>query len=610
MFDILTVAAIAGELNDIVLDGRIQRAGMLSRMAIGLEIYADRRRRFLVASAENDAARVLLLDREPSFDSQLVTPLLLLLRKYVRGGIVVGVDQPPLDRVVRLSIAKRLGPHNNQFEPLSPEQLDEDGEEIEPDGLEGATFVHLVIEIMGRHSNIILVDDEGRIMESVKRVTSSMSRVRPVAPRLRYLDAPAGDRADPRRLSTAECQMMLAAERPGGAIASVLPRTLRAISPQMAREIAFRALGDASAKVGDVGPDGPAAIARETRRLLEPIVTGGWAPRVYLDEERDPVAFSAVPLDHLAEKYSIEKLDSISRAAELGSDGVETAWPGKHGQRRLRLEQSIQAVRAKTESRLAALQVEAAKAGEVEKYRHWGELIYGYLWSIPAGASQFQAEEEELVPLDPALTAKENAQAYFERYRKAQSAGAHLPRLISAAHTELDYLDQIATQAHQAETFQEIEEITAEWDAHQRQSGNSSIAPRRPRSTPARGTKPIAEHNGNLIYVGRSGVENDRIAFDIAGPNDTWLHARGIPGSHVIVRWSDPAGNEEDETVEVAASLAAFYSASRESGSVEVDVTRRRFVRKIKGAGPGMVTYRNERTIRVRPKSEVGIEFQ
>jgi len=115
----------------------------------------------------------------------------------------------------------------------------------------------------------------------------------------------------------------------------------------------------------------------------------------------------------------------------------------------------------------------------------------------------------------------------------------------------------------------------------------------------------MTDRNGNAIYIGRSGAENERITFDIAGPNDTWLHARGVPGSHVIVRWNNPTGEEEDDTLETAAALAAYYSQRRESTSVDVDITRRRHVRKIKGTGPGMVTYRNERTVAVRPANEV-----
>jgi len=602
VFDILTVAAVADELSSTIMDGRIQKVGMLSRMSIGFEIYAERKRWHFIASAENDDPRVLLLDRQPSFDTQLVTPLLLLLRKYVRGGTVVGIEQPPLDRVVRLSIAKRLGSHND------PSELTEgllSGEEDEdPDGLEGATFVNLVIEIMGRHSNIMLVDDEGRIMESVKRVTTAMSRVRPIAPRTRYTEPPAGDRLDPRRLTSAECETLFKLERPGLKLASLLPSRLRGVSPQMAREIAYRVTGDIDAVIGSGAADLATSVARETRRLLEPLLTSSWSPETYLGGDGEVEAFAAIPMEHLRNRLQSVPMESISRAAELSIDDGSAATPGKHSQRRLRLMQTIESARGRLDARLTSLQVEEAKSGETEKLRRWGELIYGYIWMINPGDSELEVESE-IVPLIPGLTAKESATAYFEQYRKAQSAGEHVPVMIETVHVELAYLDQVLTQAQQADTFQEMEEIAIEWEAHQRSRGDGprGAVKRKPRSSSPRRTRAAMDHHGNAIYVGRNGPENDRITFDIAGPNDTWLHARGIPGSHVIVRWANPAGDEDSSTIEVAASLASYFSASRESGSVEVDITRRRFVRKIKGAGPGMVTYRNERTIRVKPKN-------
>jgi predicted ribosome quality control (RQC) complex YloA/Tae2 family protein len=600
MFDVLTVAAVADELTATLLDGRIQKVGLIDRSTLGFEIYAGKRL-YLVASAENDQPRLLLVREAPSLDSQLVTPLLLLLRKYVRGGLVVGVETPPLERVVRLSIAKRLTPHNAPDEAADTSEGGQVDDEDDPEGIEGATYVHLVFEIMGRHSNILMVDDDGVVMESIKRVTHAMSRVRPVAPRLAYVPPPLDERGDPRRLSTAEAAMLLAAERPEARLAKVLPSRLRGISPQMAREIAFASAGSIEATVGDARGDGGAAMARATRQLLEPLLTSRWDPHVYR-EGGEVVAFAAVPLAHLGAELEPEGVPSMSAAAAMTLGGGGEATPGRHGARRERLVAAIREARERAAVRLGSLQGEAAKADEAERYRRWGEAIYAYLWSIKPGMSEFDADGE-LIPLDPALTAKENAQELFERYRKAQSAGEHLPELIARAATEIAYLDQLSTLASQSETFPELEDVRVEWEAH----AGAKDAPggkRRPRSTPPRRTRPVIDAEGNAIYVGRSGAENDRITFDIAGPNDTWLHARGVPGSHVIVRWANAAGEENEATLERAARLAAHYSSARDSGAVEVDITRRRHVRKLKGTGPGMVTYRNERTIAVRPGDE------
>jgi predicted ribosome quality control (RQC) complex YloA/Tae2 family protein len=266
--------------------------------------------------------------------------------------------------------------------------------------------------------------------------------------------------------------------------------------------------------------------------------------------------------------------------------------------------QAIRSARERTETRLASLRAEGAKAAEADRLREWGELIYAYLWQIEPGQRELVVDETA-VPLDPALSAKENAQAYFERYRKAQSAGSHVPELIEKTEQEIAYLDQLTTLVSQAERFDDLEALAVEWDAYVRASGRAD-RDRKPvrRSAPSRRPRAIYDDAGNAIYIGRSGSENDAVTFDIAGPNDTWLHARGVPGSHVIVRWRNPAGDEDEETLRRAAALAAYYSSARTSGTVEVDATRRRYVRKIKGTGPGMVTYRNERTLAVRPRGD------
>src|SRR5690606_16974881 len=196
---------------------------------------------------------------------------------------------------------------------------------------------------------------------------------------------------------------------------------------------------------------------------------------------------------------------------------------------------------------------------------------------------------------------KENAQHYFDQYRRAQGAGARTPELVQEIESELAYLDQMRTLTEHAAGFAELEALAGEWESYSGKAPERGQPRRRPQ--PPR-PRPLLDAAGNAVYVGRSGNQNAQITFDLAGPNDTWLHARGVPGSHVIIRWHHAGDEERPETVEAAAALAAYYSAARNSASVEVDVTRRRHVRKIKGAGPGMVTYRNERTIAVAPAAE------
>ncbi len=611
-YDVLTIAAIADELSATIGNGRIQRIGLLDPRTIGAEIYAGGQRHYIIASANDRQPRLRLAPDMPSLDSALVTPFGLLLRKHTRGGIILGIDQPPLERLVRLSIAKRQAPLKTRRDAAEPDSTEaEDGKDGEdevfevPESHEGVALTHvaLYVELMGRRSNLILVDDAGRIMESAKRVTPDMSRVRPVLPRLLYVPPPPPERLDPRSITPAAAARLLETLPPDAEIARALISSYHGISPVMAHEIVYRAAGSSEARAGD--PLGQIAepLARNTLALLEPLRTTGWSPQVYRERGRaDPgevVACSPILMTHLAAEHIAIPVESMSEALALTESAADRPSPARHAQRRQRLLDSVTAARAKAERRLAALATESTRAAEAERLKTAGELIYAYLWQIEPGQVSLDVDGTS-ISLDPGLTANENAQAYFERYRKAQSAEAQLPGLVEESRAEIAYLDQLATLIAQSPGYAELEALAAEW------AEQTALDPAaRPKKTAApRRPKALIDAEGNSVYIGRSGRQNELVTFDIAGPDDTWLHARGVGGSHVVIRWRSPDSSQSADTVEAAAALAAWYSAARESGGVEVDVAPRRHVRKIKGAGPGMVTYRNERTIRVQPAPE------
>lgn len=612
-YDVLTIAAIADELSATIGNGRIQRVGLLDPRTIAAEIYAGGLRHYVIASANDRQPRLRLAPEMPSLDSALITPFGLLLRKHIRGGIILSIDQPPLERLVRLSIAKRQAPLKTRREALEPEvtEVTVDDLELEDDELdfhearEGVPLKHiaLYVELMGRHSNLILVDDDGRIMESAKRVTAEMSRVRPVLPRLPYGPPPPPDRLDPRSITPAAVARLLEALPPNAELARALVSSYRAISPVMANEIVFRATGSSGTRAGEVNVESAEPLAGEMLALLEPLKTPAWSPQIYHRRGHPDlggvIACSPILMFHLAAEHDVSPAESMSQALALAESTADRPGPARHAQRRQRLLNSVAAAREKAERRLAALATEAARAAEAERLKTAGELIYAYLWQIEPGQVSLDIDGES-IPLDPGLTANENAQAYFERYRKAQSAEAQLPGLVEESRAAIAYLDQLAILIAHAPGFSELEALAAEL-AEQAPPDHASrpkktTAPRRPRA--------LVDAHGNSVYVGRSGHQNELVTFDIAGPDDTWLHARGVAGSHVVIRWRSPGSPESPDTVEAAAALAAWYSAARESGGVEVDVAPRRHVRKIKGAGPGMVTYRNERTIRVQPAPE------
>lgn len=603
MFDVLTTGAVVDELRRTVLDGRIQRLGMVDALTIGAEIYARGRRWHLIASADAQNPRIHLTRSMPSTDPNTITPFGLQLRKYVRGGFLIDVQQPPLERVVRLSIAKRMGPAG---EPDDESEVEEDEEDIWSG--ENVSRLDLIVEIMGRHSNLVLVDEDGLVRESAKRVTPSMSRVRPILPKRAYELPPPPDKPDPRQLTTPSVETLIAASKPGDKLSDILVRGFRGVSPQIAREVAFRVTGDAAAKVSALGEEDARTMAQAVRGMFQPLLTGAWEPHLY-EKDDVPVGYGAIPITYLAVDAEAVPVDSISEAIELAQDASGETTPKDHAQRRARLVQSIDSAIGSVNSRLRSLNQQFERTRDTEQYRRWGETIYAYLWQIQPGDTELLAETErgvERIPLQAGKDPKDVAQEYFEEYRKAQRVTQNLPERIEAAEHELAYLQDLRFHAERAEGFAAIEAIRQEVEEHTggRHAGNEQKGHQASRKGSRKKVQPLTDDDGNLIFIGRSGRENAQVTFDIAGPDDYWLHARGVPGSHVILRLRTPSVEPEGTAVETAAALAAHYSGSRDSGTVEVDVTQRRHVRKIKGGGPGMVTYRNEYTIPVRAASE------
>ena len=593
MFDSLTTASLTDELSHRLLGGHIQKVLQLDADTIGFEIYAEHQRQYLVASANSRNPRLYLTSTRLSADPSSVSPLLLLLRKYARGAEIVSIQQPPLERVVRMSIAKRFF-MDKKREPGDDEGDDDPGEIV---------YTDLIVEIMGRRSNIILVNDAGRIQDAIKRVTPEMSRVRPILPGRQYEPPPPQRKQDPRELQPSQAERMLREVESGTELASALVSTLAGFSPQMAREVAFRAFGDETYTVDEaLAREQATAIANAVNEILDPLKTAQWSPAIYRDEADDVLAYAPIPFAYLGASLREEPVDSISAAIEQAIDISAEPTSQRHGQRRSRLIAEIEEAVKRAASRVHSIEEEQARARDVERWREIGETIYAHIYLISAGQDRLEVDGHE-IELDPALSASENAQAYFERYRKAQSATQHLPEIEAEARSVLSYLEQLRTMAELADGIDQIEAVRAEWQEWRHPSDGQS-GKKGPRKPKRKQPQAFRTSRGDTIYVGHSGSENETVTFEVGGPDDVWLHARGVPGGHVLVRW---ANGEADDVLEKAASVAAWYSSGRTSTSVEVDATQRRYVRKIKGAGPGMVTYRNERTLNVRPQSPADV---
>jgi len=595
VYDVLTIAAIVDECNSLLTNARIQQVLHVDARTIAFELYAARRRRWLVMSIHPDDAGFWLSTERIDADPERVSPLLLLLRKYARGGRIVSISQPPFERIIRLSIAK----------PTRATNRDDEIEECDDRDVE-LTTTDLYIELMGRRSNIILVDADGTILDAIKRVSPEMSRVRTIRPRQAYVAPPPQDRVDPTRAEPA----MLASDNPQQPVERRLIAAFQGMSPVLAREAASRANVDAAMPAAGADAVARDRVASAVREIFSPLATGAWSPWTYRRDD-GLVDFSAIELRSLADQPGVTAMSaaSVLEAAELAARAERAeAAPQRHAARRERLLEEIDQARARIESRIHSLTQQATRAEEAEKWRAMGEAIYVHMGEIAPRQTLLRTDDGLEIALDPALSPSQNAQELFERYRKAQSAEQNLPELLAAARQELGYLDQVRSMATLAEGFDDIEAVRLEWVEQGIVAAKAPSRANRPRpSRQARRPRTYRTQAGDTIMAGRTGPQNEQVTFDLAGPGDLWLHARNMPGAHVILRSNGPV---HDRAIEVAAALAAWYSDGRDSTTVEVDVTERRNVRKIKGAGPGMVTYRNERTLNVRPASErdLGLE--
>jgi predicted ribosome quality control (RQC) complex YloA/Tae2 family protein len=601
-FDALTLAAVADELRETIVGGRVQRVLLTGPLSIGLEIYAHGTRHHLIASADPTHARVHLVQARLTRGVAHDPPLLLLLRKYVLGGIVRAVEQPALERIILLSIVKRPESRNrNELPPpgmhttTDPDALDADElmeENDLPAAIHGSApptdLLHcdLIIEPQDRRSNIILVDDNNLVLDSIKRVTPRMSS-RVILPRHVYEVPPPQEKRDPRTATAAGIEALCGAT--GGDLARGLVTTYAGVSPQIAREAVFRALGRTAARCDEALPF--YTIAARLRELF----TAPAAPSIAGDRE-SPQAFAPYTLTHLPEGTP---QPGISAALERFYTAREAVTG--HSQRRVALQQQFAAARARLDRRRDQIAGELARAQALETLRWEGEMIFAFLHEVQPGQAELVVEGRTIA-LEPQRSAVEQAQERFKAYDKAKSAMAGLPERLAAAETQIAGLDELASLLALADGYDQIEQIAFEAEelGYLREHPDPTTA-RRKRRAPKVRPLHLVSVDGFDMFIGRSARQNEEVTFRIGRPEDLWVHVRIIHGSHLIVR---SGGREVPETTLIqAAGLAAYFSQARAEAAVEVDVCRRSLVRKVPNGPPGLVTYRAERTLRVAPQA-------
>lgn len=561
-FDALTISAVADELMDRLVGGRIQDSVDVDGDVIGLEVYAGHQRHYLLLSAEQHAPRVQIVPEKLRRGLPRPSQLVLLFRRLVEGGVLEHVSQPAWERVLVLDVS----------------------------GPEGV--VQIIAEPMERRANLVLVK-EGTVLDCMRRVSPQVNRVRVVQPGQPYQPPPEQvGKLDPFLLTREQLMLVLAEAGAKDKTAGLLTARLLGFSPLLAREAAFRAGAQPDARALDVDAD---RLFDAIQTLAQPLMQRKWQPGI-AEGERGARAFSVYPLRSVP---GWQPVASVSEAltwfyhAPVGHEAYEAA--------RQPLREAIAEAQGRLAGKIASLESGLKDERERERLRQSGELILAYQYTFTQGQTELVAEYDVEAPplriaLDPAISPLENAQRYFERYAKAKRALEDVPRLLAEARAEHATLAQLETDLSLAANWPEIDEVQQALQAMGHWRGRQAPKMGGGRSGPLR----VLTDDQFVLWVGRNSRQNEQVTFEKGSPADLWLHARGVPGAHVIVRYDGRPFPEA--VIERAAALAAYYSAHQAEARVDVDVTERRFVRRMRGAGPGMVTYRGERTVAVRPQ--------
>ena len=575
--DGITLAAVKEEMQQL-LGCRITKIYQPGRRDIVIHCRRPGGSQAVILSADPQNARVFLTEEVPA--NPLHPPsFCMLLRKYLEGGKIASVEQPDLERILEITV----------------ENIADTGE---------LTRYRLITEVMGRHSNIILLDAAGKVLDGVIRIDSRVNRYREIIPGAVYIPPP-----DQGKLSllAPDWQAFLtrmAPASPEARLSRLIQDNFTGISPRVAAELVIRAGLDPDTLRRDIDRDRLKELYQVLKELGERIKEGRFAPQIGLDADGEPCGVSAIQLT--SQFHAAWEFGSMSRA-------LETYYAHKLTRQEManlyrNLIQVVEGHQNRLAKKIKTQERELSAAEDAETYRVYGELLTANLYRLQKGMESVALEnfyDPELrkvtIPLDPRLTPSENAQSYFRRYNKAKKTQVEGMYHYQRSLEEKEYLEQVRTSLDLAVDLSDLLDIQRELmeEGYIRPAKGQKSKDSNKRPQPLR----FRSSDGLEILVGRNNRQNEHLTFKAANPDDIWLHVKDIPGSHVIIKaqgMEPPAA-----TLEEAALLAAYYSKGRTGHNVAVDYTARKHVRKPRGAKPGMVIYDHHRTIFVSPLPEV-----
>ena len=557
-FDGITISNIVKELNDTILNGRIAKIAQPENDELLLTIKPAKGQVRLVISA-SASLPLIYLSRDNKPSPMTAPNFCMLLRKHIANGRIVGIFQPSLERIIRFEI----------------EHLDELGDLCRKS---------LIVEIMGKHSNIIFCNEKGMIIDSIKHVSAQMSSVREVLPGREYFIPDTMKKENPLDIPEENfTQELLSKPMPVG---KAIYNSFTGISPVVAEEICHLAGIDSSIPASEMSADLLSHLYRQFTYFMEQVTESKFSPAIYY-EGNEPKEFSSLPLTHFS-NYQVKSFDSISEVIRTyySSRDLITRIRQKSSDLRRVVQTALERNRKKYDLQLKQLRDTENR----DKYKVYGELIHTYGYNLEDGAKELEAlnyytNEMIKIPLDPQKTPQENAKKYFDRYNKQKRTFEALSELIKETKDEIDYLESVSKSLDIARSEDDLIQIKEELI-------ESGFIRRKQSSKKVKITsKPFhyISSDGFHMYVGKNNLQNEELTFHFANGGDWWFHAKKAPGSHVIVKTN---GEElPDRTFEEAARLAAHYSKNSGAEKVEVDYVEKKQVKKPNGSKPGFVVY-------------------
>ena len=571
-FDGFTVAALTKELSDLLTDGRLQKIAQPESDELLLTIKNNRRNFRLLLSASPSLPLVYLTEETKT--SPLTAPnFCMLLRKHLNGARITDISQAGLERVIKIEMENR-----NELGDLVHKSL--------------------VIELMGKHSNIIFLDESNQIIDSIKHVSAMVSSVREVLPGRDYFIPNTMGKHDPLQISTE--QWMKEVVTQPASVAKGLCTYFTGFSSSLAQEISYRSKIDGDAPFSSLNGNQLSSLLCTLRDIVSRTSSGSFSPEIVYDG-RNPVEFSAFELT-MYEGMEHRTYSSMSHT-------VESFYGEREVLQRIRqkstdLRKNVTTLLERTRKKLAIQQKQLKDTEKREKYRIRGELIHTYGYQLTPDdkilvCTNFYDGKEIQIPIDNTVSAAENANKNFSRYNKLKRTFEAVTVQIAETEEQLEHLETILTALDIARQEEDLVLIKQELVDSGYMRGHGRTNHKNGKSMPK--SKPLryVSSDGYDIFVGKNNYQNDQLTFKTATGNDWWFHAKQTPGSHVIVK----CGNEEPPvtTFEEAASLAAYYSKKKDDDKVEIDYLQKKNVKKPNGSKPGFVVYYTNYSMVVSP---------